>query len=134
MTAIVTEPRALPFRKWPGGKRQLLEQLRPLLPSSFGDYHEPFLGMGALFYDVVSADPNRHHVLSDINGELIGAYQAIRADVDSVIAALGQHRNEKDHYLAVRAQKPEDLAPSEAAACSTLASMPASAASTSRSA
>jgi len=117
VTAVqATEARALPFRKWNGGKRQLLEQLRPLLPSSFGDYHEPFLGMGALFYDVVSADPHRHHVLSDINPEIIGAYQAIRRDVDGVIAALRQHRNDKEHYLAVRAWKPEDLPPNEAAA------------------
>jgi DNA adenine methylase len=45
--------KAKPFIKWVGGKRQLLPELRKRLPSTFGTYHEPFVGGGALFFDLV---------------------------------------------------------------------------------
>ena len=38
-----------PFLKWAGGKRQLLDRILPRLPAHIADYHEPFLGGGALF-------------------------------------------------------------------------------------
>ena len=41
--------------KWVGGKRQLLPQLRPFYPRTFGRYIEPFFGSGAVFFDLHSA-------------------------------------------------------------------------------
>ena len=43
-----------PFIKWVGGKRGLLEQLLPLFPQKFENYHEPFLGGGAVFFELYS--------------------------------------------------------------------------------
>ena len=40
---------AKPFVKWVGGKRGLVSQLLPLMPKSFCNYFEPFVGGGALF-------------------------------------------------------------------------------------
>ena len=40
---------AQPFLKWAGGKGRLLPELLARLPASFGAYHEPFVGGGALF-------------------------------------------------------------------------------------
>ena len=50
-----------PFVKWAGGKRQLISILNENLPNSFGTYFEPFLGGGALLFNMVNlitvADP-----------------------------------------------------------------------------
>ena len=42
-----------PFIKWVGGKRGLLEQLIPLFPKEFKNYHEPFVGGGAVFLSCI---------------------------------------------------------------------------------
>lgn len=97
-----------PFVKWVGGKTQLLAELFRMLPESFRDYHEPFMGGGAVFFGL-----SRHGVLdgrrvslSDVNRELVATYQAIRDDVSGVIRALSAHAYDKDHYYAVRGEDP----------------------------
>jgi DNA adenine methylase len=92
-------PRSRPFLKWAGGKGQLLEQLRPLLPARFRRYFEPFAGGAALFF---SLRPRRA-VLADVNAELIDCYVAARDDVDSVIDALGHYRYGAEDYYRARA-------------------------------
>jgi DNA adenine methylase len=96
-----------PFLKWAGGKGQLLDQLRPLLPplSPRARYFEPFVGGAALFF---SLRPRRA-ALSDVNAELVDCYRAVRDDVDGVIAALGAHRYEREHYYTVRSIRPSTL-------------------------
>jgi DNA adenine methylase len=90
--------RPKPFLKWVGGKRQLLAELRAFVPSRYGCYHEPFLGGGALFFDI---RPSKS-VLSDVNRELIDCYLAVRDQVASLIEALKEHRYDEDHYYTVR--------------------------------
>ena len=96
------EPRSAPrpFLKWVGGKGQLLGQLWPHLPATFGRYHEPFLGGGAMFF---ALRPQRA-MLSDVNRELVDCYTAVRDQVEDVIKALRHHRYEREHYYEVRAQ------------------------------
>ncbi|HEX3772319.1 MAG TPA: DNA adenine methylase [Polyangiaceae bacterium] len=105
-------PQARPFLKWAGGKGQLLAQLRPLLPAAYRRYFEPFAGGAALFFALA---PKRA-VLADVNAELVDCYKAARDDVDGVIAALGEHRYEAEHYYRVRAVDPASLAPADRAA------------------
>jgi DNA adenine methylase len=91
----VSPPTALPVRirpflKWAGGKRQLLGELRRFIPADFGAYHEPFLGSGAVFFDlwrsgVLAGRPCR---LTDINVDLVGCYRALAHDVDLIITEL----------------------------------------------
>jgi DNA adenine methylase len=73
-----------PFLKWAGGKRQLLPQLRRFVPPTFGDYHEPFVGSGALFFDLSAARhlSSRAAYLIDTNADLVGCYQAVAWHVD----------------------------------------------------
>jgi DNA adenine methylase len=94
-----------PFLKWAGGKRQLLPAIRESLPASFARYHEPFVGGGAVFFDL---GPDRAR-LSDANDELIGCYLAVRDRVHELIAALRDHVYEKEHYYAVRSWDPAQL-------------------------
>lgn len=91
---------ARPFLKWAGGKGRLLEQYRGFIPQ-FKTYYEPFLGGGALFFDLQPS----HAVLSDINPELVNVYQCVRDRVEAVIQCLehhAQHHN-REYYYALRA-------------------------------
>jgi DNA adenine methylase len=100
---------ARPFLKWAGGKRQLLPQLRRFIPEAFGGYHEPFVGSGALFFDLSAAGrlSNCRSRLVDTNADLVGCYQAIAWHVNEVIEQLRlldkAHRAEGAvHYYRVR--------------------------------
>ena len=69
-----------PFIKWVGGKRGLLEQIFPLFPKDFNNYYEPFVGGGAVFFELYSKGllKNKKVVLSDINQELINTYNVVK--------------------------------------------------------
>lgn len=101
-----------PFVKWVGGKSQLLEQLGRRAPKTFGRYFEPFVGGGALYFEL---KPTKA-VLTDVNEELINAYLAIRDDVEGVIGALLGYRYDEEMYYRVRAIDPAKLAPTARAA------------------
>jgi len=107
-----------PFLKWVGGKRQLLEELTRHAPSELGDYHEPFVGGGALFFELYRSGRlgERRAFLSDVNKELISAYSAVKRHVAKIVRLLNEHRYEKDHYYRVRALDPWSLSVAERAA------------------
>ncbi len=98
-----------PFLKWAGGKRQLLPVLREFYPPEFGAYHEPFLGSGAVFFDLASAsrlDRGKVH-LTDVNADLIGCWRRLRDKPEAVIRRLqalatGYERDPGEHYYRVR--------------------------------
>lgn len=102
-------PRARPFVKWAGGKRSLAALIWEQAPTDFGDYYEPFVGGGSVFF----AMPERSGMtyLSDVNRELITAYKVIRDDVENLIDALQKHARDhhadEGYYLRVRAQESE---------------------------
>ena len=87
-----------PVLKWVGGKRQLLDTLTPLLPKKITTYCEPFVGGGALLFNL---QPNCAYV-NDINGELIRVYTVIKDDVETLITALQEYKNEADFFYSVR--------------------------------
>jgi DNA adenine methylase len=105
-----TQPR--PFLKWAGGKRQMLPQLRRFYPERVSHYFEPFLGSGAVFFDLWNQGTlaSARVTLSDGNSDLIGCYLRVRDAVDEVIGALealaqGHARGGADHYYEVRDQR-----------------------------
>ncbi len=89
-----------PFTKWTGGKRQLLGELRSYMPETYGRYFEPFVGGGALFFDLAPEQA----VINDFNEELINAYRQIKNNPADLINLLIKHKenNSKDYYLALR--------------------------------
>ena len=56
-----------PFVKWAGGKRQIMEELKKCVPNEFNAYYEPFVGGGALFFELAP----KKAFLNDYNKELI---------------------------------------------------------------
>ena len=103
---------AKPILKWAGGKTQMLNDLLPKVPSSYGRYIEPFLGGGAMFF----ALQPENAIIADSNPELINMYRQVAAHVDEVIQYLAQYENTKEMFYAVRSQSWETLPQSEAAA------------------
>ena len=64
------EPRkARPFIRWPGGKSSLAKKIIKLFPANYSHYYEPFLGGGAIFFNIV--DDIETANLSDVNAELV---------------------------------------------------------------
>jgi len=94
-----------PFIKWVGGKRGLLKQLLPLFPKEFQNYHEPFLGGGAVFFELYSLGylKDKKIYLSDINAELINTYKTIKNNPNELIDNLKnfkeQHNKEFYYYI-----------------------------------
>lgn len=103
---------AKPILKWAGGKTQMLGDLLPKIPASYGRYIEPFIGGGAMFF---ALNPNEA-VIADSNPELINMYTQIANSVDEVIGYLQQYENTQEMFYNVRALEWQDLPKSEAAA------------------
>lgn len=93
-----------PILKWPGGKRWFREKFSAIAPANYKNYIEPFLGSGSIFF---ALQPEKA-ILSDVNGELIATYRAIRDDWRAVRKKLVEHQrnHDSDYYYAVRDSKP----------------------------
>ena len=78
--------KATPFLRWVGGKTQLLPELKKHLPEHFKNYYEPFLGGGALFFELGIED--KKALLSDINPDLITTYRAVKNAPHTLIEKL----------------------------------------------
>jgi DNA adenine methylase len=104
-----------PFLKWVGGKRQLLPRLLEQFEAAgkVSRYHEPFVGGGALFFELVRREwiNPAEAILSDANPNLIDTYRGVRNDVDEVIDILKRYKQSHDegHYYQVRAEEPRKL-------------------------
>lgn len=100
MTAAVAIPLApaRPLVKWVGGKRQLVPELLKHVPARYGRYFEPFVGGGALFFEMRPALA----VLGDANERLVRTYKAVRDDAAAVISLLGTYRYEKEFFYHLR--------------------------------
>ena len=87
-----------PFLKWAGGKRQLLPEIRKYLPNKFTTYYEPFLGAGAVLFDI---QPSKA-IVNDINSDIINVYEVIKNNLDDLIEDLKTHKNESDYFYGIR--------------------------------
>ena len=111
MTAALEQDLALPplrpFLKWAGGKGRLLAKILPHIPASFDDYHEPFLGGGAMFFAVRDRMAGTAH-LHDLNDILINAWQRVQEDPAALYAALEWYheRDSKEFYYEQRPEQP----------------------------
>lgn len=82
-----------PFLKWTGGKSNLLPEIKKLYPFSQGKitkYAEPFVGGGAVLFDILNNYDLESVYIGDINAELINTYHVIRDNVDGLIDALSR--------------------------------------------
>ena len=87
-----------PIVKWVGGKRQLMFELLKNMPQNYNRYFEPFIGGGALFFEL---QPDNAYI-SDMNDELINLYQVVRDNVDELITDLQKHDISKEYFMEIR--------------------------------
>lgn len=84
-----------PFVKWVGGKSQLLNEIREKYPQKIEKYCEPFVGGGAVLFDVIETFNPKSILINDINRELINTYKQIKNNVDALVKIL--KRLEKEY-------------------------------------
>ena len=90
-----------PVLKWAGGKRQLLSELKKyIILNDQCMYFEPFIGGGAVLFDIC---PNNAFV-SDVNEEIINTYIQIKNKPYALIKLLEKHKanHNKDYYYYIR--------------------------------
>lgn len=100
-----------PFLKWVGGKARLLPTILPYVPTRFENYHEPFVGGGAMFFAIRDRFQGSAY-LHDQNKRLANTWQMVQQDPAAVLEAMAYfHENDsKEFYLSQRRTPPESLA------------------------
>lgn len=99
-----------PFVKWAGGKRQLIPQIRERMPAQFNNYFEPFVGGGAVIFELLPENA----VINDINKALINAYQMICDYPQEFLQEINRLDGEmwedgKEYYYSLREQYNDKL-------------------------
>ena len=91
-----------PFVKWAGGKRQIIDKLKELVPYEYDTYYEPFVGGGALLFELAP----KKAVINDYNTELINVYNVLCDDEKFKLMCKALNRHEanhsEDYYYKVR--------------------------------
>lgn len=91
---------AHPFVKWAGGKTQLLPEIRTKYPQTVIKYCEPFVGGGAVLFDVLQTFHPNEVLINDMNAELINIYQQIKSNCNLLIEQLSElQQNYKSQSL-----------------------------------
>ena len=102
-----------PFLKWAGGKGQLIREIEKYYPfgSTITKYAEPFVGGGAVLFDILNKHKVNEIYISDTNAELINAYKIVRDNIEELIELLQTYQSEyipletedrKEYYMSKR--------------------------------
>ncbi|MDR0571566.1 MAG: DNA adenine methylase [Rickettsiales bacterium] len=91
-----------PFVKWVGGKRSIIGELLQRIPKSINNYYEPFVGGGALFFEICGSVEFSY--LSDLNVDLVVTYNLIKNNPLGLIKLLRQHESNhnEEYYYKIR--------------------------------
>lgn len=89
-----------PILKWAGGKRQLLSEITAQFPRNYERYHEPFVGGGAVFFNLSPEDGS----INDLNPRLINFYRIVRDHPEALITENKTHEHDDDYYYAARGE------------------------------
>lgn len=91
-----------PFVKWAGGKRQIMNEIKKLVPEKFNTYYEPFVGGGAVFFEIAP----KKAVLNDYNSELMNVFECIKDEnkFEKMLSELNRHEtcHTEEYYYSIR--------------------------------
>ena len=97
--------KAKPFVKWAGGKRQIMKEIKKYLPEEFNTYYEPFVGGGAVFFELFDSY-GKKAVLNDYNREIINVYACLKDEIkfEKMCNELNHHEanHSEEYYYSVR--------------------------------
>lgn len=110
--ALLGRPAAKPVLKWAGGKRQLLPRLLEIVPPIEGNYIEPMIGGGALFFALT---PERG-IIADRNPELVNFYRVLASEPNSLVREVSGFPVTEDFFYELRSLPYGTFAPVQAAA------------------
>ncbi len=96
--AKLTLGKVQPLLKWAGGKRQLLPFIHKEIPPQIENYFEPFIGGGALLFDLQP----KNAIVNDVNAEIINVYETVREESEALIRSLKKFKNEEDYFYRIR--------------------------------
>lgn len=94
-----------PILKWAGGKTQLLPVIRERMPENYNHYFEPFVGSGALIFDMQP----EHATINDFNPQLTNLYNNLKnhpveltARINELFDEFNEANNKSEHYYRTR--------------------------------
>ena len=94
--------KAKPFVKWAGGKRSIIDKLMKLVPEDYKTYYEPFVGGGAMLYEL---EPKKA-VINDYNAELMNVYECVKDEKKfaNMCSELNKHetKHSEEYYYEIR--------------------------------
>ncbi len=115
MTEEKPSNKAKPFLKWAGGKGQLLSEISKHYPfdenKNINKYAEPFVGGGAVLFDILDKYNLKEIYINDVNEDLINAYKCVKDHPEELISLLKTMQKEfiprnneerKEYYLEQR--------------------------------
>lgn len=93
--------------RYPGGKTRAIKQIMPMLPTKIGEYREPFIGGGSVYFAV------RNHFaalnqfwINDLNYDLVCFWEAVKTRLDDLAEAVWRYKadfgNGRDLYEHLR--------------------------------
>ena len=111
----MTGTKVKPFLKWAGGKGQLIDKIEKFYPfdNKINKYAEPFIGGGAVLFDILNKFELEKIYISDVNFELLNCYKVIKEKVKELINELKVFEDRflvkvkedrKEYYYAKREQ------------------------------
>lgn len=86
-----------PIVKWSGGKAKEIKMFKEHYPKNFKRFIEPFVGGGAVFFDL----ENDSNVINDVHNDLINFYRQLKEgnSLDIYNLMSSYENNEKDYYF-----------------------------------
>lgn len=95
-----------PFLKWVGGKRQLLDEIRKYYPTEIKRYCEPFIGGGAVLFDILANCSPKEVLINDLNSNLVNVYIQVKDNSDKLIKSL---KRIEDEYISRSYEEQKDM-------------------------
>lgn len=94
-----------PFVKWAGGKRQIMSEIKKYIPNTFNDYYEPFVGGGAVFFELFDSYGMTAY-LNDYNKEIVNVYECLKDEnkFEKICKELDHHEanHSEEYYYEIR--------------------------------
>lgn len=93
----MTQAKAKPIVKWAGGKGQLLSQFSNYYPTELrtnkiNKYAEPFMGGGAVFFEVMQTYRIQSAYISDVNKDLVLTYWVVQQKPQDLLHKLYEYQ------------------------------------------